>query len=303
MHALLSILLILFVGTVRSWDWWDYKSPREQWPSLPGSSCGGFSQSPINIDENLISAQQSDSTFKNQISINYEPAPGLTIQNNGKTLIVNGAMGSIVSNGQIYTTKQFHFHQPAEHKVSGRQADMEMHVVHGNDKTSDLVIFAFQFRVEADAPDNKFLAGIGYNSPSLSKPGSSALIAEINLMDLFTDSDIKKMGAWESVINFFTGPGFGNVAAWTYGGSLTTPPCTEGQRFLLFQQQRVMSRRQWDAFARSVGNGIDWEKKTGNSRETQPLNGRKVYTKVFPLKNKEQREQRPFLGLSHLLVQ
>jgi carbonic anhydrase len=287
MHTLTSILVILFVGTVKSWDYWDYKNAKEIWPSIPQASCHGSSQSPINIDEKLVTRQKNVSPSMNRISINYGPVPGLSIENNGKTLIVQGAMGSMVSNGKIYTAKQFHFHQPAEHKISGRHADMEMHVVHFNEITSDLVILAFLFRVEADAPDNKFLAGIGYNSPSLAKKGSSALIAEINLMDLFTGFDMEKMGVWDSLVDFFTGPGFGNVAAWDYSGSLTTPPCTEGQRFLVFQQQRVMSRRQWDGFARSVGHGIDWEKKTGNSREVQPLNGRKVYRKVFPLKIKE----------------
>jgi carbonic anhydrase len=270
MHTLATFLVLLFVESVQSWDWWDYKNSKYHWPKLDGASCGGSSQSPINIDQNSISVGDYDSPGGSLISINYSPAPGLIIENNGKTLAVNGAMGWITSNGQIYTAKHFHFHQPAEHLVNGRQADMEMHVVHKNEITSDLVIFAFLFKVEAGAPDNKFLRGIGYGSPSLATKGGSALIAEINLMDLFTDVEVFGLGAWESMMNFFRGPGLGKVAAWTYEGSLTTPPCTEGQRFFVFEQPRVMSRKQWEGFAKSVGHGIDWEKKTGNFRETQP---------------------------------
>jgi carbonic anhydrase len=303
MHTLAIFLLILFVETVQSWDWWDYKDSEHVWPKLAGSSCGGSSQSPICINQSEISAGDYNGPGGSVISIHYGPAPGLIIENNGKTLAVNGEMGWITINRKIYTAKHFHFHQPAEHLVNGRRNDMEMHVVHRNEITSDLVIFAFLFKVEFGAPGNKFLRSIGYDSPSLATKGGSALISEINLMDLFTDVEVSGLGAWDVMVNFFKGPGLGKVAAWTYKGSLTTPPCTEGQRFFVFEQPRVMSRKQWEGFANSVGHGIDWEKKTGNRRETQPLNGRKVYSKVISLKNKGQREQRPFLGLSHLLVQ
>jgi carbonic anhydrase len=254
MRSLITIVLVCFLGNfaagaVKNWT---YNNPKQEWPSLPKTSCGGNSQSPIDIDQNLTTSPENDSPSENQIYINYTPKPKLKIENNGKTLWVNGEMGSILWNTHSYTAIQFTFHQPAEHLVNGQRADMEMYITHRDDNTSSILNFALLFNVEVGAPDNKFLGSIGYDNPVLGGVRSFAPIGEVNLLDLFLGGDMSKVRAWE------------------YSGSLTTPPCTEGQKFLVFEEQRVMSRKQWDGFARAVGHGIDWEKKTGNFRETEP---------------------------------
>jgi carbonic anhydrase len=195
-------------------------------------------------------------------------------------------MGSILWSGQTYTAIQFTFHQPAEHLVNGQRADMEMYITHRDENTSSILNFALLFNVEAGALDNKFLGSIGYDNPVLGGLRSFAPIGEVNLMELFLGGDMSKVRAWE------------------YSGSLTIPPCTEGQKFLVFKEQRVMSRKQWDGFARAVGHGIDWEKKTGNFRDTEPKNDRKVLGRTLALRNKdvESRQDRELFGYIAMFV-
>ncbi|MFL4999033.1 MAG: carbonic anhydrase family protein, partial [Xanthobacteraceae bacterium] len=53
-----------------------------------------------------------------------------------------------------------------------------------------------------------------------------------------------------------------------FTGSLTTPPCSEGVRWLLLQKPMTASKAQIDAFTQAVG--------FPNNRPVQPLNARQV---------------------------
>jgi carbonic anhydrase len=54
---------------------------------------------------------------------------------------------------------------------------------------------------------------------------------------------------------------------WTYMGSLSSPPCTEGVRWFVFEQQMSLSRDQMRAFAAIFKM---------NTRPAQELRGRRV---------------------------
>ena len=281
MRSLITIVLVcllrnLEAATVKNWT---YSNTKRDWPLLPKTSCGGSSQSPIDIDTNLTTSEKNNSPTDNQIWINYTPRPKLKIENNGKTLWVNGDMGSILYNNQTYTAIQFTFHQPAEHTLSGHRPDMEMVITHRHPTTSSLLHFALFFSIQPNSPDNTFLASIGYDNPVLGGLRSFAPITELNLLDLFLPYNMDQ------------------VKAWDYMGSLTSPPCTEGQRYVVFGEERGMSRRQWDGFARSVG-GIDWEGKRGNFREVMEKGGREVWGRVLEVREegREREEERQVWG-------
>ena len=53
-----------------------------------------------------------------------------------------------------------------------------------------------------------------------------------------------------------------------FSGSLTTPPCTEGVRWLVLKQPVIASGEQIDELKRAVGHA--------NNRPLQPLNARVV---------------------------
>lgn len=55
---------------------------------------------------------------------------------------------------------------------------------------------------------------------------------------------------------------------YSFSGSLTTPPCTEGVRWLVMKQPMALSQSQLDAFKAVMHHP--------NNRPVQPLNGRLV---------------------------
>jgi carbonic anhydrase len=61
----------------------------------------------------------------------------------------------------------------------------------------------------------------------------------------------KKAGATEKVTEMVSAGGFlpADRGYWTFMGSLTTPPCTEGVRWFVFEQELSVSRDQLRAFA------------------------------------------------------
>ena len=110
-----------------------------------------------------------------------------------------------------FTPLQFHFHSPSEHTVDGKYYDLEMHIVHHyRGKTGDeegylgAVIGVFFDTTEGGTDENEFLQTVFKAIDSRNEVDPS----QLNLME------------------FLRTVNFGNY--FSYNGSLTTPPCTEG---------------------------------------------------------------------------
>ena len=162
--------------------------------------------------------------------------------NNGHSIQVDVKPGSyIVSGGVRYDLQQFHFHHPSEEAVHGKLADMDVHLVH---KSADgkLAVIAVRLRSDANTA-NAVLATLWRSLP--------------------TQVDQK-----ESVDSIDAG---GMLPAdrgyWTYMGSLTTPPCTEGVRWFVMEQELAISPEQLRQFAQLYKI---------NSRPLQDPHGRKI---------------------------
>merc|ERR1712228_511010 len=72
---------------------------------------------------------------------------GCTIMNNGYTVQINipsDAKCMLSIKGNVFKLVQFHFHTPSEHTVDAQQFDMEMHLVHVNEK-SEIAVLGFMF--------------------------------------------------------------------------------------------------------------------------------------------------------------
>lgn len=214
---------------------WDYENPN--WEDLTETECRSAVQSPVNITtDEIIEADLAD--------INYEYEPfEMKIVDNGYTVQVHGTEDSFITvEGTRYVFRQFHFHYPAEHTIDGREYPMEMHLVHQEEGTSNLVVLGIL--LEESSNSNEFLQKVLSEIPSEKREEVSTDV-EINLSDYIPPSQVH----------------------YTYIGSLTTPPCTVGVDWILFREPIQVSREQLDTFAEYYNN---------NDRPVQPLNNRRV---------------------------
>lgn len=223
------------ISSTQQNDPWDYENT--DWDEIADSECRSAVQSPVDIvTENIIEARLA--------TINYEYDPfSMRIVDNGHTIQVFGTENSFITvEGKRYQFRQFHFHYPSEHTVDGKQYPMEMHLVHAEEGTSNLVVLGI-FLEEA-ATSNEFLQKVLSEIPEEEGEEKSTEV-QIDLSDYIPPSQ----------------------EYYTYIGSLTTPPCTVGVDWIIFSQPIAASREQLDTFANYYNN---------NARPVQPLNNRRV---------------------------
>jgi carbonic anhydrase len=165
----------------------------------------------------------------------------MTLTNTGHTVQIVPPAGSyIVVGGTRYDLVQFHFHHPGEEAVKGKLSDMTLHLVH---KSADGKIAVVAVRLNEGDP-NAVLAALWQHLPKTTG-ATDKLTDEMNPAGLLP----------------------ADRGYWTYEGSLTAPPCTEGVRWFIFEQQVDISRAQLKAFAALY---------KVNSRLIQDTHGRKI---------------------------
>ena len=200
---------------------WSYKGEGgpESWSMLKPefAACGnGQRQSPIDIRGGV-------KVDLEPIQFDYRPS-GFRVVDNGHTIQVNIAGGnSIEVQGRRYDLVQFHFHRPSEERIDGRQFDMVAHLVH-KDPEGKLAVVA----VLLDRGSAHPLVQTVWNSLPLEK-GDEALGASSLDMSHLLPPDRRY---------------------YTYMGSLTTPPCSEGVLWMVMQQPVPVSNEQIGVFSR-----------------------------------------------------
>ena len=200
------------------------------------SLCGtGVNQSPINLTE-MTSARLAD----------IHPAyarGGTEVLNNGHTIQVNYSNGSSLDiDGKTFALKQFHFHSPSENTINGEHFPMEAHLVHAADDGS-LAVVAIMFR---EGEFNSELEKAWSQMPQ--QAGEKQLLKKpVNVQALMPE----------------------DLDYYRFNGSLTTPPCSEGVRWLVLKQPVTASAQQLETFRSVMGHP--------NNRPVQPLNARQVY--------------------------
>lgn len=218
---------------------WEYKGTNgpQNWGKLDPqySKCStGHLQSPINI----TGAKKSD--LPPLVPV-YNPVP-LNIINNGHSIQVNYPPGSYLKIGdKTYTLKQFHFHHPSEEHINDHVYDMSVHLVHA-DADGHLAVVAVLLE-RGDA--NGFIGTIWQNIPKEGEKPVDVPGVILNVKDLLPDDH----------------------GYYTFAGSLTTPPCSEGVTWFVLKHPISISAIQLAEFAKLYPK---------DARPIEPTNGREI---------------------------
>ena len=218
---------------------WTYKGhggPPE-WGSMDTAfaSCKlGKLQSPIDI----VGAKP---VKLSPIKFNYKPSP-LKIIDNGHTIQVNYDPGSfIVVGGVRYELVQFHFHHPSEEKVDGKAHEMVAHLVHKNAEGKLAVVAVLIDKGGA----SELVGTLWKNIPKEKEKEATVGGVSIDVTALLPE----------------------NKDYYTFQGSLTTPPCSEGVTWFVLKAPVKIADIEVAAFAKLYPL---------NARPVQPLNGRTI---------------------------
>ncbi len=236
---LASTLLITsfsaFAGGHAEWGYSGDKGP-DSWARLSPdyTACAGRNQSPVNLDGFIASDLKP-------ISFHYKPG-GREILNNGHTVQINYTEGSRISiDGKDFKLLQFHFHAPSENHIKGKSYPLEAHLVHADDQ-GHLAVIAVMFE--------KGRANLGLKNAWQHMPEKSG--------------DKQELAAAVDVNSLLPA----DRSYYRFNGSLTTPPCSEGVRWLVMKHPMTASADQVEAFKHVMHHD--------NNRPVQPLNARVI---------------------------
>jgi carbonic anhydrase len=217
---------------------WSYagKDGPQEWHRLNPefAKCGiGIRQSPIDIRDTLAVKMEP-------IRFDYRPS-AFQVIDNGHTVQVNVAPGNFIeAAGRRYALRQFHFHRPSEERVSGRQFDMDVHLVH-EDEQGRWAVVAVLLEQGTAHP----LVQAVWNNLPLEKHEAQPGSGELDLQQLLPPER----------------------GYYMYMGSFTTPPCSEGVLWLVLKQAVPLSNEQVAIFERLYPM---------NARPVQPSGGRLI---------------------------
>lgn len=196
------------------------------------AACNGRRQSPID----LKGARKDDNE---DVSLAWKPFAPIVL-NNGHTIQAKAAAGNTTKFAdKTYLLSQMHFHHSSEHSIDGKLSPMEAHFVHEGPGGKLLVLGV----LINEGEENPEIAKLWEVAPA--KEGEATAKSAV---------DFAKLVPVHSEF-------------YRYGGSLTTPPCSEIVEWVVFRDPITASKEQIEAFARLY---------PVNNRPVQSLNDRTI---------------------------
>ena len=218
---------------------WSYSGDTgpEHWSSLSpefAACSNGAEQSPIDLT--------GGDGGPPPLEVAYGGSP-LAITNDGRTVnaAADGDHGMSLG-GKAHRLDHFHFHAPSEHTLDGRALALELHFVHFADDGAAAVLGV----LVVEGAVNPGWSAVADALANAVNEGDGAEVAQTDLAALRPADPA-------------------NSERWSYTGSLTTPPCTEGVAWTVFAEPIEMSAAQIAAFTAAYDS---------NARPVQPLGER-----------------------------
>lgn len=226
-------------ATVSDWSYSGKKGP-QQWGSLKDDyvmCSAGSNQSPVNLSN-------AADTVLPPLELSYQTSQSSseTLRNNGNLLRVDFADGNTLQlDGITFTLQSLSLHTPAEHTIDGMTYPLELQFQHQDDNGHIAVV--------------SVLVKYGDASPELEKIRQQLPLPAGQQQALKTPLNIKQLLPNSQLY-------------YRYNGSLTTPPCSEGVRWMVLISPASAAEEQIRAIHDSSGHN--------SNRPLQPLNARRI---------------------------
>ena len=193
----------------------------------------GANQSPVNMNR-FIEAELPNPKV-------YYTGNAQEVVNNGHTIKVSTiGKNEFTIDGIPFDLVQFHFHTPSENTINGKHFPMEAHLVHKS-KDGEYLVVAVMFQEgKPNLALSRILADL---DPRPNHPQK--------LKEMFNPGDL-----FPKKVDYYR-----------YDGSFTTPPCTEGVRWIVLKTPVEASKEQLEQMQKIMGH---------NNRPTQPLHARVI---------------------------
>lgn len=182
-------------------------------------------QSPINFTSAAVASEPS---FELDVDRDIE----FTTENNGHAIemVPESSEDTMVLDGKTYTLAQFHFHAYSEHTQNNMPAAIETHFVF---KAADGSLAVLGVFVDRNATnENSALASIF--SQTLPEAGEEGAKLSINVADILPEAS----------------------SVYSYSGSLTTPPCSEGVAWNVYTKHINLSESHVVNFTKKYHNNF-----------------------------------------------
>ena len=230
---LLLAMLLLMPNAAQAAPVWGYMgggNDDEGWGTLTPdfALCDtGTNQSPVGIAGAKKSAVS-------QLDISYHRTQ-MQMEKKDRTLVLSIPEGGTLSDeGHLYKLKEIRIHTPAEHEVIGQLYPAELHLIHHDANGKILILAVF---MDFAPEGNTALQAIVDKAPHKAQ---SVVPLTLNPNDLLP----KKRGYY------------------SYSGSLSWPPCSEGVEWRVLKEPTALSQAQMQALGALLGR---------NARLLQPL--------------------------------
>ena len=210
----------------------------------------GRSQSPIDIADAVATELPT-------LEFDYSPAP-LVVENTGHVIEVpmpESSDNTLRIDDEEYRLEQYHFHAPSEHARSGAAYDVEAHLVHRNEAGELAVVGVF---LDAEQSPSELVESVVVNAPEEADE-------EVELEEEADPLELLPLGGASAATSYFT-----------YPGSLTTPGCSEGVRWLVLEETLGVSPSVTERLHELIAGFPGYDGYENNNRPTQPLNDRVV---------------------------
>jgi carbonic anhydrase len=282
-------VIVIPMATKACNEKWDYLNKGGDWECTCKE---GKEQSPIDLPPKdtaiqsplkpmfqyeIIGVNATDSTLDGlldqgmPIKIRYEK---------GAIRLFHPNLGKIVTlDGGVYVAEEISFHTPSEHKINGKQYDMEMQIVHFGRTKGDIakqIILSFLFKM-VPGVYNKLIDRLDFFNLPNQVETAAEVTQDFYIPTVFFNSDDDDIVSMQP------------FSFYTYEGSLTMPPCTERTTHYVAAEPIPLSNTVITLFKEALKKPdtndeydpnqivLNDEGVGENNREIQPLNGRNVF--------------------------